>query len=471
MSLRPVLPAVLLSLGLNLALYAGVAWQRPAYLTDYRLCNNPDATHYVLIGHNLLCHGHYSRSDGPPYVPDMLRTPVYPLFAGGLEWLGHAGAIYLAQAALHAGSCVLLFLLVRGLFGVRPAVWASLFLATDLVLVISNFEAMSEPLFVFLILASALCLLPVRVLNDDSRPMTVRRLLGGGVLLGLAILTRPAALYLLVIYAAWYLVGGWKKKHLANGICQAACFVAPVLVLVGLWIGRNALVFSLPRLTTVDTHNLVYFVGAGAYQVRHGVSLEEAQAMIEREFDIPPYKVVQNQHHSGRSVAELHAQVRGVAWRVLSRYPGDLFRASLLGVVKATFSHDTGQLAALLGREWSPPGSEQLLRGQAEAFRRLGDNGPLLGLTFGWQLGHIALALGFGAAGVWRSLRDPRRRPAGLLLLAVLAYFYLTVALFGYEAFCRCRLPAMPFLYAFAGLGLSRPSPDEQPAPTGSEGS
>jgi hypothetical protein len=40
------------------------------------------------------------------------------------------------------------------------------------------------------------------------------------------------------------------------------------------------------------------------------------------------------------------------------------------------------------------------------------------------------------------------------VLLLVLAYFYLTVPLFGVEAFYRCRIPALPFLYAFAGLAL-----------------
>src|SRR5947199_2638051 len=107
-TLRPVLPAVLVCLGLNLVLLAGIALRNPEYLSDYRLAGNPDSHDYILIGQNLLKHGEYSRSMcAPPYIPDMLRTPVYPVFAGGLTLLGGPLQLYLIQSLLHAGSCVL----------------------------------------------------------------------------------------------------------------------------------------------------------------------------------------------------------------------------------------------------------------------------------------------------------------------------------------------------------------------------
>ena len=160
---RAAAAPVLLCLVINGLLFAAVAVHRPEYLRDYRANGNPDVRHYVLLGRNLLLHGDYSRCEGPPFAPDMLRTPVYPVFAGGLDLLGGAGAIYLAQALLQAGSCLLLFALVRQSFGGRAAVCASLLLATDLMLAVSNFEAMSEPLFNFLILAAMTCLAPVLV--------------------------------------------------------------------------------------------------------------------------------------------------------------------------------------------------------------------------------------------------------------------------------------------------------------------
>ncbi|MFH1484824.1 MAG: hypothetical protein ABIH46_02030, partial [Chloroflexota bacterium] len=101
---RTVLAVILACLGINLGIGALIAVNRPAYLADYRLSTNPDAKQYVLLGRNLLLHGHYSRCQQPPYLPDMMRTPVYPLFAGGLDIVGKAGAIYLVQAVLHAAG-------------------------------------------------------------------------------------------------------------------------------------------------------------------------------------------------------------------------------------------------------------------------------------------------------------------------------------------------------------------------------
>ena len=63
--------------------------------------------------------------------------------------------------------------------------------------------------------------------------------------------------------------------------------------------------FGIPRVTNVDSNNLVYFVGAGAYQVRHGITLEEAQDQIAREFHLVPYIVTQNPWMTDRPLKDV----------------------------------------------------------------------------------------------------------------------------------------------------------------------
>lgn len=459
------LPFSLLCLALNAVVWAGVALNRPSYLRDYRLGDNPDARHYVLLGRNLLLVGHYSRCERPPYAPDIVRTPVYPLFAGVFDIVGNAAAIYLAQAVLQAGSCLLLFLLVRPLFGGGAALWASVLLGTDLMLAVSNFEAMSEPLFIFLLLASCVCLLPVLIaVGEEEGPAWPRPLLGGA-LLGLAILTRPAALYLPLVFAVACLALGIARGRRTAALRTTVLLVASALFPAGLWVARNESVFSVPRLTTIDVNNMVYFVGAGAYQVRHHASLEEAQSMISREFGLPPYVVLQNHWTAGQSVAELDAELHGARWRVLRKYPRELVVSSVLGIVKAGFSHNVGTLADLWGRSWIPPRTGALLRLRSSAFDRLLQNGPPLSAAFVWQLLHVMISLITGLVGAALALKDPRTRTAGLILGVVLVYFSLTTALFGLEAYCRCRIPVLPFLYAFAGGGLAQLAGPRRPAP------
>ena len=272
---------VVIAIGINLALFVGVSSCFPEYLRDYRLNANPDAKDYVLLGRNLLFEGHYSRMPGPPFQADVLRTPVYPLFAGGLDALGGAAAIYLVQGLLQAGSCFFLYQIVRSSFGSRAAFWASLLLATDLMMAVSNFEAMSEPLFVFLLLAVLSTFgfgnLPALQSNSSGKTRPAWRFLAGGLLLGLATLTRPLALYLIPFFAFLPLVSGFRNRgSKLQGLQCGVAVLMGSLPLVGFWIARNQWEFAVPRLTTVDTQNIVYFFGAGAYQQRVGLSLEEA---------------------------------------------------------------------------------------------------------------------------------------------------------------------------------------------------
>src|SRR5688572_27728144 len=85
-----------LCLAINLAIFVGVARNRPLYLRNTELMENPDARHYVLLGKNVLLHGRFSRAEEPPLIPDMLRTPLYPLVAGALDLLAGPAAIFIA---------------------------------------------------------------------------------------------------------------------------------------------------------------------------------------------------------------------------------------------------------------------------------------------------------------------------------------------------------------------------------------
>jgi len=457
--LKSALPAVFLCLIVNLTLFVGIVVRRPTYLSDYRQNANPDAKHYVLLGRNFLLHGEYSRCEKPPYVPDMLRTPVYPLFAGTLDLLGGAGALYLAQALLQAGSCLLLFVLARSCFGARAAFWASLLLASDMMLTINNFEAMSETLFVFLLLSALVYIVPsVFCMTNDERG-SIPRLAIGGTLLGLCILTRPVALYLPLLLVGSVIALGWQLKQMARSIRAATLLLLAIMFLPALWIARNAVIFSLPRLTTVDAANNVYFVGGGAYQMHWKISLEDAQALIAKEHGLPTYEVSQNPWISNRPLHEIDSELRRAALPVVTKYPFELVQSSLLGIVKASLSHNTSALADLLALHWAAPSMPELLHLRPEALARLEENGSLLDASFLWQLFHTLLSLILAILGAIAVARDGKTRPAAFMLISVLAYFYLTVAVFGLEAFYRCRVPVLPFLYLFAGAGLNRVEP------------
>src|SRR5437879_2939900 len=92
---------VLLALATNAVIVLCIMSSNPRYLLDYRQNGNPDAAHYVLLGENFWTKGVYSRQSAPPYQPDVLRTPIYPLLAGSVQaLLGTIWPLYVIQIAL-----------------------------------------------------------------------------------------------------------------------------------------------------------------------------------------------------------------------------------------------------------------------------------------------------------------------------------------------------------------------------------
>ena len=452
--MRGPLTVVALSLAISAVIFAAIFESYPEYLRDYRLTDNPDALHYVLLGRNVILKGFYSRCEVPPFVPDMFRTPVYPLFAGGLDVLAGPAGIYVVQAMIHAVTCCLVFVIARRHFGTAAGWFASLLLATDLMLSISDFEAMSEPLFNFFTVLVAYFLLG-NVPPEDGKARRFWRLVPGGLCLSAAVLTRPAGQYLLAIYAVSLLIVGIRERRIGGAMRDVVLLTCVTVIPLSFWVARNYLLFSVPKLTYVSNMNLTYYVSAGAYQVEHGVSAKVAQEMVQHEFGLPPLILAHNEWLSGMTVAELDAAL-GAAWRkALFKYPRSLAVASLKAVAKASVSHNVGVLARMTGREWKAPGMGDLIRLRSEAFARLLDNGTPLAMAFAWQLFHIAVTLLFAFVGLALSVKMPETRHVTFVLAAIIAYFYATVMLFGPEAYCRCRSPILPFLYMFSGFGLA----------------
>jgi hypothetical protein len=447
-------PAMLICLAFNLLVFFYLSAERPEYFSHYRLNPNPDATDYVRLGQNVITAGHFSRCNSPPFVPDLLRTPVYPIFAGGLHLVGGPRAIYFVQSLLAMLSCWLVVKLTRPIFGDRAAFWASLLFAGDLTLAIANFEAMSEPLYLLLNLGGTVCLLPV-LTGALAGHLRWARLLGGGGLLGIATLTRPVGLYLVVVFAGLLIARALWYRATMRGMIQSTLLLTAFGMPVGAWIARNSIVFSVPHLTNADAIMLVYFSGAGAYEIEHGLTLEQAQRRVESEYALPSPRLTNNHWLSAQPVGEMDSQLRAAQKKILLKYPRSLAISSLMGVLKAATSHNVGVLAAAAGREWHAPRISALLQGKPVALKRLSENGTPLVAAFVWQALYLVASVALAAFGVFFALCKRCTRWPALVLLTVVGYFQLTVAVVGIEAYYRCRIPHMPFLYAFAGLALA----------------
>jgi hypothetical protein len=269
-------------------------------------------------------------------------------------------------------------------------------------------------------------------------------------------LTRPAGLYLAIVVAGTIGVRLLLARRLSLFRPVGAMLLA-ALIPTGAWIARNAIVFSLPRLSTADAIMTVYFAGAGGYQLHFGIGLEEAQRRISKEFSLPPPEVTNNHWVTQQSVADMDAALRAATSKVLLKYPVEVVEGGALGIVKSGLGHNVDVLTSAMDVRWNPPGAGALLRGDvAGAFTRLFQNHLVAVVLLFWSLAHTFLTLALVAMFWVMALRFADVRGFARGIAPVLAYFYLTVALVGAEAYFRSRAPHMPILFALAGIAAAR---------------
>lgn len=465
---KDLLLIALVAVALNGLIALGIGQQNQEYFVDYRLNANPDAVHYVRLGQNLWSMGVYSRMKEPPYQLDVMRTPVYPVLAGALTLGGSAAwPLYLFQFLCSVGTSWLIYAITRQCLSVLrpsepesrganwPALAAGMFGALDVSLSVLNFEAMSEPLFA--LLSTAAVFLWLRgMFGQQATGQRITTSLTLGIVLALAILTRPAALYLPVVFGAVQLVRGLsvRSRHqVLTAIVTAAVAYAAIIP----WIVRNSQTFGIARLTTADTINLVYFAGAGAYQVEHGITREEAQERISAEYGLVSLVQANNYWLTDQPVKEMDDEQRRAVPAILSKYPQSLVISTCLGISKAALSHNVVGLAALRHEEWHAPGFATLFQQGPAAFaQRASVNSPTLLIAFAWSIALTLIAYLLAGTGIVLGIRGAATRGMTFSLLAVIGYYALTIGVVGLDAYMRHRSMVLPLVFTFAGLGLRR---------------
>jgi len=394
---------------------------------DERRFYTLDAGGYLELARNLSAGYLDPRSELFPL--GLMRTPGYPLFAAAvLRMASDVRALVCVQLVLSVTTVWLCHRLGTRLRGPAAGGVAALILAVDPVSAIYSNQLQPETLFTALVVAAVLAW--VRALNESAPPAAAI----SGLLLGLAVLTRPIGAYLAFVLLAW------GRSRLRVGVMLA--FLAPVAMLVGGWILRNERTTGTPMLTTIQSINLLEYRAAGALARDSGIDVDEARRTLRSMLT---------------SRLPAHANVAEVS-RVRTRLALEVMRA-----------HPRGVLAGFLG------GGLRLLTGSGvTALARLqGDDDPesvdvtwkrVATAAFACELAVVYLC---AAWGLWVLSRLGRGSTAALLL-GVIGYFIVISA--GPEANTRFRFPAMPFIAILAGIGVGGRTLRAEPSPAEARG-
>lgn len=281
------LPLILIGLSLLIRLI----W---IFSLDYYPCSDANAYYEGAMG---LAQGEGYLLEGKPSA----YWPVgYPGFLAGMFKLFGAGVLagQLANAALAVGTMILTYRLALLMFSSRTIANAALALtALNPNQVFYSAVLMSEPLFQFLLLTIVFLWSKAARLGEFARGESHRLMAVSGVVLGLAVYVRPAAVLLPVVMALLWLI---RKKSPVNILRHSVIIYALALMMIAPWIYRNYRLWG--KFTLISTNGGVnLYIGnnpdaAGGYPDTLDFSFlpERHEGLTEAELDALFYREALN---------------------------------------------------------------------------------------------------------------------------------------------------------------------------------
>lgn len=356
--------------------------------------------------------------------PDSFRPPLYPITLSPAFAIGGLRLARLWTAALGAVAVMLLYALVRDLWGKRPALAAGALAAVYPPLLVCNVSLLTEPLFLCFELLALLGLLRFR-----RHPWGLRWPAAIGVSVGLAGLTRSNGLVILplAMLAVWWAFRDWRR-----GTTAAAVTLAAAALTVTPWIVRNEVVLGhfLPTTTELGPSLVTEM---NDYSRTHGAEPDYNVLIpdIARAARVSEQRLAQPGGYFRLDWVVVGQRLEDKALRYIWAHPGYALWASGLNTLR-TLDLAPGLYTGFL------------------AYEELGvPRGAIWkSLVPASYLVYALALLGALALVRWRELSRP---PLSLYAIPVLLLLSSALLAGG----LRYRVPLDPLLLAFAGLGVT----------------
>lgn len=424
-----------------------------------------DTNSYLIPGRNLLFHGRFF-ADG---VPDVLRTPGYPLFLALTSFAGLPAAA-VANVLVSVFSVILVWKLGQTVTGnARIALGAAWIFAFEPLSVASSASLMSETLFL------ALFLLSLERLAEFLRSRRLRVLAVSGLWLTAATFVRPVTYYLPVAVA----VGLFVVLHSTRGLLPRkdvpfpgvaglkwkapALFLICTLPWLAAWQIRNKAVSGYSGFSSVSDVNLYFFV-AGDLTAR---TEQRPFANVVRELGysrgtdggeqvyLYPSYLSLHPEQSAWTQAQRLAFLHSAAASQIRAHSGVYLRTLLPHIVETVFDPGAGAFNSLLN-----VGNSRQIDGLITYVSPM-RGAVALANIYPWiaaEKASFALAeLGLYLLAAWGALRGNLCRDILWLMLGISLYFVaLSAVAGGAGVAARYRLPVMPVVCLLAAAGAVR---------------
>ncbi len=406
---------------------------------------SPDTVRYEQPAVSLLVEG--TMRDGLPLneSQDLHVAPGYPWFIYSVYKLfgqDHKYLVY-AQIALSLVNIFLIYLFAVAVWNSRAALAATaLFAAAPLQSLYSSI-LLSETLFVFSVLL--VCNFAVRFLKRYSTSPSLWLALLLGVAIGFSALVRPISYYLVFVFLfALFVFNFFVSGRTASRYFScAACIVIGFAILVGPWQIRNKSIAGEYLFTDNPGQIMLYWKAAGLIAYRDGIEPKEVREQLRST--VPT---------DFSSIAEKHAYEKNAGLEIIKADIPSYIRFSFHGLRTMVVGPGLKKFGNFFDGENAGRVVETTNANLVSGLEvRTGFQAwYLLLIAYSvFYLLFVYLLFLYGTATYWRR---GEHRIVLVFCIALAGYFILAST--GHSAAdSRMRIPAMPMLVLFAGIGLS----------------
>ncbi|MBN1137814.1 MAG: glycosyltransferase family 39 protein [Anaerolineae bacterium] len=432
-----------------------------------------DAQGYQILATNLLQRGAFSLQTAQPYLPDGVRTPLYPAFLALILSVSRNAdhAVPLAQALLDATTAALVYGLVSRLTTPRRGLVAASLYAINPISPLFIGEGLTEIGLAFLLALTFY----IFTLGLEANQKRYALLAVSGLLSACCILFKPNVVALPLILSLGLVVH--DKRPSWRTAREVGLLLGVALLGLSPWLVRNRVVFGQWFLSLAFDDNLAHVSAVATIAEAQG---EEVAPWTPRwqEIYLARIAVPTSQEYgwtgeplTPSAALQRQQQLAATAGKIIGEHPSAFLASHLKGALRSFVpSAHRHWYAYLTHQPWPASQALQAVLVEAGAMIGRGDWAGGLGIIAQWWGQHPAparwswatstalyiLSYGLIAAGLWAL----RARP-GVLVSLGLTLLYL-VLLPGPIAYIRFWVPGLPLAVsamgcAFAGSRAFKP--------------
>ncbi|MCA0389382.1 MAG: glycosyltransferase family 39 protein [Bacteroidetes bacterium] len=424
---------LILVLALSLRLGAFFSFQPWDPVTQNEVVLRFDAAQYHSLAVSLTEGDYRGNAFWAPGFP-FFASLVYQIF-GPKPW-----AVLLLNCFIGLISVFLLERMGTKFLGRRVGLLAALLMAIEPHQIMYSQMFYTENLFIPILLASAFSLLLY------VEKVKISDLILSAFFLALCVYIRPAANYIVVVWAGFLLFHFGKKWK--EGVRAAAVLLGVLLLVLSPWLIRNYMLYGYFGHTTNGGFNVAYIFASSIYENQYGMTKDSSLAILQDRVQ-----------KSGKDLSNpfiLDQVETEVGWQVIKSHPKEYLINHFFGSTNIYFSLSTNLLAEILHIKdqllVQPKGSpaynhiDEFLERKAT---------PLV-VAGAFILLSMAMTYLFVLRGILVMYKDGQKEILFFLLLTIL-YFTLIIGPLGGSV--RFKVPITPFYLIIAAVGMIKSFP------------